>query len=279
MGYEMLTGFVPFHADTPLNVLNKHVRDMPENTSRHIPGISHEVDAVFALFFFFQAEDGIRDPLVTGFRRVLFRSCGRAPVRSRADRRGDRPGWRGALPARSGKRLSPGRVSRRCRDRPRQSGAWPDPRRRRWPPACCLQYRYITAAATWRGQKFALAHLTDIPGRLRLIYVRANKSSARPVTEARRRLPASARCMAGYQGVGPITRGRARGPPTMLSLTTRYQPGLVRRFLERAYLGRSACVVSNQGSGAAGGHQYQRDLRVRTGRERRRLIARVAAGR
>ena len=129
--------------------------------------------------------------------------------------------------------------------------------------ACCLQYRYITAAAAWRGRKFALAHLTDIPGRLRLIYVRANKSSARPVTEARRRLPASARCMAGYQGVGPITRGRARGPPTMLPLTTRYQPGLVRRFLERAYLGRSACVVSNQGSGAAGGHQYQRDLRVR----------------
>src|SRR5207247_5450616 len=27
-----------------------------------------------ALFFFFQAEDGIRDPLVTEFRRVLFRS-------------------------------------------------------------------------------------------------------------------------------------------------------------------------------------------------------------
>src|SRR5205823_11220133 len=27
-------------------------------------------------FFFFQAEDGIRDKLVTGFRRVLFRSPG-----------------------------------------------------------------------------------------------------------------------------------------------------------------------------------------------------------
>jgi len=63
------------------------------------------------------------------FLKVWTGSC-----RSRADRRGDRPGWRGALPARSGKRLSPGRVSRRCRDRPRQSGAWPDPRRRRWPP-------------------------------------------------------------------------------------------------------------------------------------------------
>src|SRR6266849_6854633 len=29
-------------------------------------------------FFFFQAEDGIRYPLVTGFRRVLFRSFGSA---------------------------------------------------------------------------------------------------------------------------------------------------------------------------------------------------------
>src|SRR6266404_8531859 len=32
-------------------------------------------------FFFFQAEDGIRDKLVTGFRRVLFRSRhGRRPI-------------------------------------------------------------------------------------------------------------------------------------------------------------------------------------------------------
>ncbi len=48
MGYEMLTGSVPFHADTPLLVLNKHVRDMPEPPSRRIPGIPPEVDAVFA---------------------------------------------------------------------------------------------------------------------------------------------------------------------------------------------------------------------------------------
>ena len=34
-----------------------------------------EVDGVFScLFFFFQAEDGIRDVAVTEFRRVLFRS-------------------------------------------------------------------------------------------------------------------------------------------------------------------------------------------------------------
>src|SRR5258708_2185357 len=33
---------------------------------------------MFICFFFFQAEDGIRDDLVTEFRRVLFRSCERA---------------------------------------------------------------------------------------------------------------------------------------------------------------------------------------------------------
>src|SRR5207247_5112143 len=32
--------------------------------------------------FFFQAEDGIRDPLVTGVQRVLFRSRGAVPLRA-----------------------------------------------------------------------------------------------------------------------------------------------------------------------------------------------------
>src|SRR5690606_40402956 len=36
----------------------------------------------FALLFFFQAEDGIRDFHVTGFRRVLFRSRGRKATAS-----------------------------------------------------------------------------------------------------------------------------------------------------------------------------------------------------
>jgi serine/threonine-protein kinase len=48
MGYEMLTGSVPFHADTPLLVLNQHVREMPEPPSHRIAGIPREVDAVFA---------------------------------------------------------------------------------------------------------------------------------------------------------------------------------------------------------------------------------------
>ena len=48
MGYEMLTGSVPFRADTPLLVLNQHVRDTPEPPSRRIAGVPPEVDAVFA---------------------------------------------------------------------------------------------------------------------------------------------------------------------------------------------------------------------------------------
>src|SRR5437764_9631410 len=39
------------------------------------------------VFFFFQAEDGIRDTSVTGFRRVLFRS----PARALKRRVGDPP--------------------------------------------------------------------------------------------------------------------------------------------------------------------------------------------
>src|SRR5206468_8074417 len=40
-------------------------------------------------FFFFQAEDGIRDLIVTEFRRVLFRSRALARQRSRTSARGD----------------------------------------------------------------------------------------------------------------------------------------------------------------------------------------------
>src|SRR5260363_404684 len=36
--------------------------------------------STFHCFFFFQAEDGIRDDLVTEFRRVLFRSPTAAPI-------------------------------------------------------------------------------------------------------------------------------------------------------------------------------------------------------
>src|SRR6266545_7110223 len=45
------------------------------------------------LFFFFQAEDGIRDKLVTGFRRVLFRS---AVADSRLQRPATWSAWRSA---------------------------------------------------------------------------------------------------------------------------------------------------------------------------------------
>src|SRR5256886_4618987 len=36
--------------------------------------VTKDVEYLFVSFFFFQAEDGIRDLTVTGFRRVLFRS-------------------------------------------------------------------------------------------------------------------------------------------------------------------------------------------------------------
>jgi tRNA A-37 threonylcarbamoyl transferase component Bud32 len=74
MGYEMLTGSVPFHADTPLLVLNKHVRDMPEPPSRRIPGIPPEVDAVFARVL---AKDPLdRYPSCSEFVEDLARAVG-----------------------------------------------------------------------------------------------------------------------------------------------------------------------------------------------------------
>ncbi len=74
MGYEMLTGSVPFHADTPLLVLDKHVRDMPEPPSRRIPGIRPEVDAVFARAL---AKDPLdRYPTCSVFAEDLARAVG-----------------------------------------------------------------------------------------------------------------------------------------------------------------------------------------------------------
>src|SRR5690348_18284712 len=72
-------------------------------------------------FFFFQAEDGIRDGRVTGVQRVLFRSC--SPARSRTERRGGRR----ARPA-----PSRSRRGERGRARPRESpaGARTGPRSR-----------------------------------------------------------------------------------------------------------------------------------------------------
>jgi serine/threonine-protein kinase len=78
MGYEMLTGSVPFHADTPLLVLNKHVRDMPQPPSKRISGILPEVDAVFARAL---AKDPVdRFATCTEFVEELARASG-APTR------------------------------------------------------------------------------------------------------------------------------------------------------------------------------------------------------
>src|SRR6478609_7046056 len=78
-------------------------------------------------FFFFQAEDGIRDKLVTGFRRVLFRS---------RPRRGGRGGVGGdhqdhpdaGGPGRGRPRSEERRVGKECRSR-----WWPyHSKKKRW---------------------------------------------------------------------------------------------------------------------------------------------------
>src|SRR5256885_2022760 len=75
-------------------------------------------------FFFFQAEDGIRDYKVTGFRRVLFRSLGRRRLVSPGVHRAAQA----ALPPTGGLRAEGGggaalrrseerRVGKECRSR------------------------------------------------------------------------------------------------------------------------------------------------------------------
>jgi Flp pilus assembly protein TadD len=74
MGYEMLTGSVPFHADTPLLVLNMHVRDRPEPLTRRVPGIPAGVDAVFARALAKDPRD--RYPTCSEFVEDLARAVG-----------------------------------------------------------------------------------------------------------------------------------------------------------------------------------------------------------
>src|SRR6266849_9434270 len=76
-----------------------------------------ESSNIICFFFFFQAEDGIRDPLVTGVQTLLFRSRRSGCGRSAGQDRGRRRNRSGAVPARSEER----RVGKEC-----WSWWWPD---------------------------------------------------------------------------------------------------------------------------------------------------------
>src|SRR5437867_13272961 len=80
----------------------------------------------FIFFFFFQAEDGIRDRTVTGVQTCALPICPRATIRSRSARcsahRGSRrprarrrPAWRRATSSSRSRRREIGRAS--CRER------------------------------------------------------------------------------------------------------------------------------------------------------------------
>ena len=130
--------------------------------------------------------------------------------------------------------------------------------------------RWPSSSKSWRDQMFALAHLTDIPGRLSLVQVSANKISVGSVTAA------CFTCEGGMRNrLRSITRGGACGAASYVSANNSalYAGSWNARTLTGRPPGQQA------GSGAAGGHQCQRGLRVCAGRECRRLVARVAAGR
>jgi len=78
--------------------------------------------------------------------------------------------------------------------------AWNSTRYTRVPSSMGTAVLYCSQLGRYMARpEVALILLTDISARPRLVYVRANKSSAWSVTEARHGLTASARYMAGYQ--------------------------------------------------------------------------------
>src|SRR5438105_9515260 len=84
-----------------------------------------------SLFFFFQAEDGIRDPLVTGVQTCALPICSASRTKSRSNHQRRRLRWRARLGsgraaqnrggdrlvARGGERSEERRVGKECRSR------------------------------------------------------------------------------------------------------------------------------------------------------------------
>ena len=129
----------------------------------------------------------------------------------------------------------------------------------------------LARGGLWRDRVFALALLTDIRTAAEVVRVSANKTSA----QHNKFTPFICECIR-HVSLRSITRGRARGPPPAPSQQSRPWPQVLG---ERTLPGRPDPRGRRSGSGAASGHQYQRGLRGRTGYERRRLVARVAANR
>ena len=69
LAYEMLTGTLPFHAETPLGLAMRHVHDAAPPPSLQVPGLAPEVDAVVLRAL---AKDPTRRwPSVVAFSRAL----------------------------------------------------------------------------------------------------------------------------------------------------------------------------------------------------------------
>src|SRR5437763_6060156 len=89
--------------------------------SKLLPGFSIKVDSVLFFFFFFQAEDGIRDTSVTGVQTCALPISVHAPVpRARPDAEGllaRQPRHRRVPPPDQGQRSEERRVGKECRSR------------------------------------------------------------------------------------------------------------------------------------------------------------------
>ena len=74
IAFEMLTGTVPFHADSPLAVLHQHVAVPPEAVSKHRPDVPAAADAVLARAL--AKSPGTRFPSCAAFVSALSHALG-----------------------------------------------------------------------------------------------------------------------------------------------------------------------------------------------------------
>lgn len=76
MVYEMLTGSLPFRAETPVGLAMRHVQDTPPPPSRRVPGLGPHVDAVVLRAL--EKDPTRRWPSVAAFAQALRQRRGQA---------------------------------------------------------------------------------------------------------------------------------------------------------------------------------------------------------
>lgn len=95
MVYEMLTGTLPFHAETPIGLAMRHVHDAPPPPSRRVPSLGPHVDAVVLRAL--EKDPTRRWPSVAAFAQALRQPRSHATSSAPAVAPAEAPRPRGSL--------------------------------------------------------------------------------------------------------------------------------------------------------------------------------------